>query len=169
MNTNLKDLNVIQDNRGNLIAQLKSNTSDIYFLWADTERCTFTELKNTEEEPCVIRAYGIDKRSCILQFRTTQALTRNGKERRLLATAHFFREDLEYLLHVMNTGNRRALPKDRPVEDAYVNVLAMIDRISDNELPIDQYSELLSKLTAELAQRYTAIQPEVKNKIEALR
>ena len=89
--------NVVENNRGNIIAKPKDGFSDTYFIWAGPDRCEFKELKNNGPEKGLIRAMKHTD-GFKIQFRATQALTDGSKERNLIATAFLSKRDLEFLL-----------------------------------------------------------------------
>jgi hypothetical protein len=95
-----KEFEILQDNNGNKIARLLTNTSDLFFIWG-SDRVEFSETKQDKHEQSLIRAMYIKKDSCKIQFRGTQSLGGKQKERHLMASAFFSREDLEFLLEEM--------------------------------------------------------------------
>lgn len=98
------EFNILQNNNGNLIAQLKSNPSDFYFIW-EQDRVEFKELDpifNQQDEQGVIRILSINSTGCKIQFRATQSLRAKQKPRHMIATAHFSKEDMQFIIDQIN-------------------------------------------------------------------
>lgn len=95
-----ENFEIIQNNRDNIIAKLKSTPNDFYFIW-QIDRVEFQEIKGGLKEQGLIRVFSITEQGCKLQFRATQSLAGQQKEKNLIATAFLSKEDLQYILSKM--------------------------------------------------------------------
>jgi len=97
---NLEDYKIISVVKGNITAQWKDNTNDLFLCWDLSQRVRFNELKNAPAEKVAVIRIMPKYEGCDIQFRATQPLDEYGKgvARNLIATASLSLEDLENII-----------------------------------------------------------------------
>lgn len=94
---NQNEFDILANNKGNVIAKLKNNPSDLYLLWSH-DRVEFKQIDDNPKEQGLIRVMSITSEGCKIQYRAHQSLGGKQKEKTLMATAFVSKEDLERIL-----------------------------------------------------------------------